>query len=100
MPLYLLTLRDFTAFFGASQKKLQIGSFSLWMAAYDGCMDICAFTSISVSCATSGFNALFSIVLNQCLGSNLPLAREPFGIDTGDLIAGRVVRPLLRWKKT
>jgi hypothetical protein len=72
------------------------------MAAYDGCMDICAFSSISISCATSDFNALFSTVLNQCLGSNsnLPLAREPFGIDTGDLIAGRVVRPLLRWKKT
>jgi hypothetical protein len=46
MPLYLLTPRDFKAFFGASQKKLQIGSFSQWKAAYDGCMDICAFTLI------------------------------------------------------
>jgi hypothetical protein len=64
-------------------------------------MDICAFASISINCATSGFDALFSTVLSQCLESNLPLARvanEPFRIDTGDPTAYRVVRPLPRWK--
>jgi hypothetical protein len=95
----MLMPQNFVAFFGATQKKFQIGNFSQCLAAYDGCMNICTLTSISISCATSDVNTLFSTVPNQCLGSNLPLAREPFGVETGDLTADRVVRPRLRRKR-